>query len=396
MDYEYFFEKLRLSNPSRPMKKQILILLSLFSLLTIQLQAQRHGVIRRYINKLVNDTTDITKPQLIVYPTLAFAPETSWEFGLSSLYVYYAQKDTSNRLSEVNGFAFYTLENQYGIWFDHALYAHKNKWSFIGRLRYQNFPLLYHGIGPETPPDYIARVDARQLNIKERLLKKITKNIFAGPEVEFQRLSSVNFEPHGRTTIVKPLGSEGSSNLGFGGGIVYDHRHNVLNVRQGGFAELALVHYNKKWGSDFSFTTIISDNRIYKPVNKRDVLAAQIFGQFSINHPPFNQLAMLGGESLMRGYYFGRFRDRNQLAAQAEYRMLPLPFQFTKRWGATIFGSTGTVFNTFDDLAARDFKWAGGAGLRFLLFPKKDIFTRLDFAFTNESKGVYIFIGEAF
>ena len=378
------------------MRKQILVLVSFISLLTTQLRAQQPGFIKRYINKLVNDTTNITKPQLIVYPTLAFAPETSWEFGLSSLYVYYAKRDTNNRLSEVNGFTFYTLENQYGIWFDHALYAHKNRWSFIGRLRYQNFPLLYHGIGPETPSEYIARVDARQLNIKERVLKKITNNIFAGPEVDFQRLSSVNFEPNGTDSIQKPPGSEGSSNLGFGGGIVYDNRHNVLNVRNGGFAELALLHYDKKWGSDFSFTTIISDNRIYKSINRRDVLAAQIFGQVSINQPPFNQLAMLGGESLMRGYYFGRFRDRNQLAAQAEYRMLPLPFRFTKRWGATVFGSTGTVFNEFDDLTAGDFKWAGGAGLRFLLFPKKDIFTRLDFAFTNESKGIYIFIGEAF
>ena len=378
------------------MRKQILVLVSFISLLTTQLRAQQPGFIKRYINKLVNDTTNITKPQLIIYPTLAFAPETSWEFGLSSLYVYYAKRDTNNRLSEVNGFTFYTLENQYGIWFDHALYAHKNRWSFIGRLRYQNFPLLYHGIGPETPSEYIARVDARQLNIKERVLKKITNNIFAGPEVDFQRLSSVNFEPNGTDSIQKPPGSEGSSNLGFGGGIVYDNRHNVLNVRNGGFAELALLHYDKKWGSDFSFTTIISDNRIYKSINRRDVLAAQIFGQFSINQPPFNQLALLGGESLMRGYYFGRFRDRNQLAAQAEYRMLPLPFRFTKRWGATVFGSTGTVFNEFDDLTAGDFKWAGGAGLRFLLFPKKDIFTRLDFAFTNESKGIYIFIGEAF
>jgi hypothetical protein len=378
------------------MKKQLLTPLLISCLLATQLQAQRSNFITRYINKLVNDTTDITKPQLIVYPTLAYAPETSWEFGLSSLYVYYAQQDTTNRLSEINGFTFYTLEKQYGIWFDHALYAHQNKWSFIGRLRYQNFPLLYHGIGPETPPDFIARVDARQLNIRERVLKKISNNIFAGPEVDFQRLSSVDFVPHGQINIAKPPGSEGSANLGFGGGIVYDRRHNVLNVRDGAFAELALLHYDKKWGSDFAFTTILSDNRIYKSVNKRDVLAAQIFGQFSINNPPFNQLSLLGGESLMRGYYFGRFRDRNQLATQVEYRMLPLPFSFTKRWGATVFGSTGTVFNEFDDLSLRDFKWAGGAGLRFLLFPKKDIFTRLDFAFTNESRGIYIFIGEAF
>ncbi len=378
------------------MKKYVLILATLFFLFGIELQAQRPGFVRRYISKLVNDTTDISKPQLIAYPTLAFAPETSWEFGVSSLYVYYAQRDTTNRLSEVNSFIFYTLERQYGIWFDHALYTNKSSWSFLGRLRYQNFPLLYHGIGAQTPSDYIARVDARQLNIRERVLKKVAKNIFAGPEVDFQRLSSVNFEPHDGGTIQKPLGSEGSANLGFGGGILYDNRHNVLNVRNGGFAELALLHYDKKWGSDFSFTSILSDNRIYRAINKRDVFAAQVFGQFSINQPPFNQLSLMGGEGLMRGYYFGRFRDRSQLAAQAEYRMLPLPFRFTKRWGATLFGSTGTVFSDFEDLAFRDFKLAGGAGVRFLLFPKKDVFTRLDFAFTKESKGVYIYIGEAF
>jgi outer membrane translocation and assembly module TamA len=192
------------------------------------------------------------------------------------------------------------------------------------------------------------------------------------------------------------LGSEGSSNLGFGGGILYDNRHNVLNVREGGYAELAILHYNNAWGSTFSFTSVISDNRLYKSINKRDVLAAQVLGQLTYGQPPFNQLSLLGGESLMRGYYTGRFRDRNQLAAQVEYRMLPLPFTFTKRWGAAIFGSTGTVFSSFNNFNTKHFVWAGGAGIRFLVFPKKDIYSRLDFAFTREGSGIYIFVGEAF
>jgi hypothetical protein len=96
----------------------------------------------------------------------------------------------------------------------------------------------------------------------------------------------------------------------------------------------------------------------------------------------------------MRGYYTGRFRDKNQLAAQAEFRMLPLGF--TKRWGAAVFGATGTVFNHFHQLSLNNFVVAGGAGLRFLLFPKKDIFSRVDLAFTKEGTGIYLFIGEAF
>jgi len=38
----------------------------------------------------------------------------------------------------------------------------------------------------------------------------------------------------------------------------------------------------------------------------------------------------------------------------------------------------------------------GGAGLRFLLFPEKDIYTRIDYALTKEGSGFYFFIGEAF
>lgn len=370
------------------------IFLLALSFLPNLLAAQRPGFFKRYINNIINDTTDIREPQFLAYPTLAFAPETSWEIGLSSLFVYYAKKDTSNRLSEINGFTFYTLRRQYGAVFDHALYTHRNRYAFLGKIRYQNFPLLYFGIGPKTPEEFQARVDARLLNIKERALKKIGKNIFTGAEIDFQRLSKVEFVPHGQAPVTKPLGHEGSTNLGFGGGILYDDRHNVLNVRDGAFAELALLHYNQAWGSDFAFTTILSDNRLYKAINSRNVLALQAFGQFSIGEPPFNQLALLGGETLMRGYYTGRFRDKNQLAAQAEFRMLP--FSFAKRWGAAVFGGTGTVFNRFSNLSLKNFVWAGGAGLRFLLFPKKDIFTRLDFALTKEGSGFYIFIGEAF
>ena len=33
---------------------------------------------------------------------------------------------------------------------------------------------------------------------------------------------------------------------------------------------------------------------------------------------------------------------------------------------------------------------------RLLIFPDKDIYTRLDLAFTEEGRGLYFFIGEAF
>jgi len=357
---------------------------------------EKPGVLKRYINRLFFDTADVSKPQFLFYPTITYAPETSWEFGVSSVFVFYANRDTTNRLSEITGLSFVTLEQQYGFWFDHALYSQDNKWFSLGRLRLQSFPLLYHGIGPDSPEEHLAQVNANLIQIKERVLRKIYGSFYGGLEVDYQRLSSVEFVPNRNELTDLPFGSEGSTNVGIGAGLLYDNRHNVLNVRDGFFTELAFLNYHNAWGSDNSFTSVISDTRLYRSVNKRDVLAFQLLGQFNIGTAPFNQLALLGGESMMRGYYYGRFRDNNQVAFQAEYRMLPLPWSFTKRWGAAFFAGTGSVFNDARALSSKNFVWSAGTGLRFLLFPKKDIYTRVDLAFTNEGTGVYIFIGEAF
>lgn len=376
------------------MKKWILLILIFFFTYSQAQDKNNFGLLGRYINYLVNDTADVSRPKLLIYPTVGFSPETSWEFGFSSLYVYYANRDTTNRLSEVSGFTFYTLENQYGFWLDHALYTDKNKWFFLGRFRYQSFPLLFYGIGPNSPSDPLAEIEGNYLFLKERVLREIKPSFYGGLEIDFQSLTQVEYldeDPN----LTRPLGGNGSTNLGLGFGLVYDNLHNALNARHGLFSELALIHYDDAWGGDFNFTSIVSDNRIYRPVNKNDVFAAQVFGRFIVDgEAPFNQLSLLGGENLMRGYYLGRYRDDNIVAAQVEYRMLP--FRFSKRWGASFFLAAGQVYGDENKLAINQFLPTAGTGIRFLLFPDKDIFTRLDFAFTQEGPGIYFFIGEAF
>jgi hypothetical protein len=58
--------------------------------------------------------------------------------------------------------------------------------------------------------------------------------------------------------------------------------------------------------------------------------------------------------------------------------------------------AAGQVFSYENKFDWTNFLPTGGAGLRFLIFPEKDIYTRLDFAFTQEGSGVYFLIGEAF
>lgn len=392
-----------LSLSSTYKKLLVIILLSgLFTASSLHAQkdttthARRQSLPVRYINRLINDTTEPSKPQFLAYPTLAYAPETSWEFGLSSLYVYYAKRDTTNRLSEISAFSFFTLQQQYGVILDNALYSDDNKWFLLGHTKFQSYPLLYFGLGPTSNSEHIAQINAVTLQARQRVLRKVYKNMYIGAEFDFQRLSQVEFIPTVAHPIHLPAGHTGYSNLEMGLGLVYDNRHNVLNVRHGIYSEVAYLHSDKSWGSDFTMSTLFVDHRMFFPVQKRNVLAVQAIGQFNSGDVPFNQLALMGGEMMMRGYYLGRYRDRNIIAAQAEFRMLPLPFHFTKRWGVAAFISAGTVFNNWDNLQLNHLVVAGGGGIRFLLFPKKDIYTRADVAFTREGPGVYIFVGESF
>tara|TARA_B100001093_G_scaffold445955_1_gene449879 strand:+ start:183 stop:1217 length:1035 start_codon:yes stop_codon:yes gene_type:complete len=344
---------------------------------------------------MLNDTNDLSAPKFMTYPTLALSPETSWEIGLSSLYIYSANRDLNNRLSELKAFTFYTLNHQYGIWLDHALYTDKNDWFFLGRVRYQSFPLLYYGIGSESNPDYLARIDGNFTFFKERILREILPNLYTGLEIDYQRLNNVSFEKSAAINkIDMPMGSSGSSNLGLGWGFVYNNIHNALNPRKGVFSEWAILNYNSQIGSEFNLTSSIIDNRVYIPIKDRNVLAMQLYGQFTNGNAPFNLLSLMGGESLMRGYYLGRFRDNHLIAGQIEYRLLP--FSFSKRWGASFFMAAGEVFNNQQKFKIQNLLPTAGAGLRFLLFPEKDIYTRIDCAFTQEGNGVYFFIGEAF
>lgn len=370
----------------------IFFILSFFLVKSQELPVQRSRF-SKYIDKIINDTNDLSAPKFMNYPTLAFSPETNWEIGLSSLFIYSAKKNLKNRLSEIKAFTFYTLEKQYGIWLDHALYTDKNKWFLLGRARYQSFPLLYYGIGSETSSDYLAVIDGKFSYFKERVLREIVPNLYTGLELDIQILNQVSYKKI-KNSFNKPIGGNGSVNVGLGWGIVFNNIHNILNPRKGIFSEWAFLNYSSNIGSDYQLTTLLSDNRFYIPVKSNNVLAFQILGQFTNGNPPFNLLSLMGGESLMRGYYLGRYRDRHLLASQIEYRLLP--FSFSKRWGASIFFAAGEVFNSEEKFKFNNLLPTAGAGLRFLLFPEKDIYSRIDYAITGEGSGIYFFIGEAF
>ncbi|MGA0559057.1 BamA/TamA family outer membrane protein [Larkinella sp. VNQ87] len=376
--------------------RQAVVYFLIFSVVGFSARAQ--GKLVRFAQKVLNDTSSAATSKLLVFPTAGFAPETSLELGVRAFSLFYAKRDTVvNRLSEIVLYSFVTLKGQFGVLLENAAYTNKNTYFFLGRARYQQFPLLYYGIGPNTPSVNPALVNSSYFQIRQRILRKVIRNWYAGAEADFQTIQRVSFEfdeqhPPGYRL---PLGGEGSTTVGLGAAVVYDDRKNVLNVRKGHFLETGLLWYRPGFGSDFSYQSVVLDGRLYRPLGQPNrVLALQLAGTFMTGAIPFNNLGLLGGESLMRGYYLGRYRDKSVLAGQAELRWLP--FGFSKRWGGTLFAGLGSVAPAVRDFQLNQVRWAAGGGVRFLFFQKKDVFLRADLGVTREGTGFYVSLGEAF
>jgi hypothetical protein len=386
------FEKLNVLKFS---KYLLISLICIFLVVVANGQKLKEFIVNKKEHLLGEFEDSSGKSNYIVYPTLAYTPETKTEIGLVNLYLFYANQNNKNRLSEINTFSFYTAEKQYGVLLDHAVYGDGDKWFFLGRGKFQYFPMKYYGIGINTPEEGYDLVSNTNIQLRERVLRKIRGNFFIGAEFDFQKMYNVEFSVSNPVDYDYPTGYKGSSNIGFGMGLVFDNRKNVMNVRKGLFAEIAFLNYSKSVGSTNSFVSTQFDFRYFREgFNPKDVLAVQGSALFNNGDIPFNQMAMIGGESMMRGYYLGRFRDKNLFTSQAEYRFLP--FGFSKRLGAAAFISTATVAPSAKSLFSSSFKMAGGVGARYLIFKSKDIFVRFDLGFTREGNGYYFYIGEAF
>ena len=94
----------------------------------------------------------------------------------------------------------------------------------------------------------------------------------------------------------------------------------------------------------------------------------------------------------MRGYYLGRYRDKNMITFQTEYR-----FPVGWRFGGVCFLGFGDVANKIADFSPAEFKYSFGLGLRFMFDKQEKINARLDFGYTKDGDlGVYAMVVEAF
>jgi outer membrane translocation and assembly module TamA len=110
---------------------------------------------------------------------------------------------------------------------------------------------------------------------------------------------------------------------------------------------------------------------------------------------PFYLLPALGNDEMMRGYYNGRYRDRNFIAGQTELR-----YRLSERIGVVGFLGTGEVFHS--SFSFSQLKPDYGAGLRYFFDIEKGLSLRADYGIGQKpmgegrESGFYIGLGQAF
>lgn len=340
----------------------------------------------------LEDSVDSRKPILRALPTAYYTPETRIALEVFAYLSFYSKG--AERASNIRMFLAGTQNKQITLDIPWQIYFKDEKFIVDGKLDARRFPEYFYGIGNHTKEAERELYAYKSVGIRNFALKQIKGKKYSGITVAGRVLrTKPDLSVFDTLADMKEIiGSKGYSFLGIGPAFVYDARDVVLCPSKGAYLALS-ARFNMGETSEESvqFWNLSADLRQYFPLTKTTVLAYQTKVECTFGNTPYRELPTLGGPLVHRGYYFGRLRDNHLAVAQAEIRQ-----HLFWRVGAVVFGSIGKVYNDDNLVLFDEYRPAGGGGLRFKLSKKDEANIRLDFAFTPDSRGIYVFFAEAF
>ena len=383
--------------PSFSFKKvQYIYFLGLFSLLflTFDTKAQSDSLKTIPVEKLplpIKSPANIR--HVLVLPIIARSIETGWSFGLASAATFHLKSgDTTTRTSNAQALALYTTRHQLVVAINGSIYFPGERFILNVQLSYSSFPDNFWGLGKRAPDHNKESYKFKQYYVYLHPQVLIGRNLFLGLLYEYQRVFDVEYAKGQLFDKENVIGRDGYHVSGMGLSLTYDTRNNAFSPDKGVMLQFHFDHFAPFLGSNYQYTNYVLDLRRFIRVYKGQVLAIQAFGSFNTGETPLRSLSYIGGASNLRGYYAGRYRDKNAAILQAEYR-IPLFW----RIGAAGFAGVGNVGPELKDINLSHLKESWGGGLRVALNRKEKLNLRLDYGFARgKSSGFYLQIGEAF
>ena len=251
------------------------------------------------------------------------------------------------------------------------------------------FPSTLWGIGYEQGNNDDNETDYSRLKFeaKPRFLVRLAPHTYIGPLVNVQYINITDFDQ----SVADLMGCDERKFTTFGGGLsfTYDSRDIILNATRGWFVQLDQI-FNPSWlGNKHVYHWTDLTVSTYHKAWRGAVIAGEFHSLFNYNDVPWPMLATVGGQSRMRGYFEGRYRDDNIVEAQIELRQ-----HIKKRHGIVVWVGAANVFPKFSEMRLKQTLPNFGTGYRWRF--KQGVNVRLDLGLTRNGMGFIFNINEAF
>lgn len=251
---------------------------------------------------------------------------------------------------------------------------------------FSSFPSRFWGIGYDAGrQDHYSKYTLEEIYLRADFLKKLVPKAYMGFITTIRNNSAKKFKE------AYMLQDKSKYATALGGGVIlsYDSRDFIPNPAKGLYAKIEQQFYPHFLGSTETFYKTEFVARYYKQAWKGSILAFDLQGTFNNGDVPWSMNAMMGGSYQMRGYFEGRYNDKNLIQTQMEVRQ-----HIYRRSGAVAWVGAGNVFPKFSKFEWKNTLPTYGIGYRWEF--KKRVNVRLDYGFGKNESAFYFNINEAF
>jgi hypothetical protein len=379
------------------MKRLLILLIILISVHPVFAQL---NFLPKFIRKMYFNKDSSKRPSFVIVPAISSAPETGLEIGGAALYSFYADTiDHRTNVSSLYGYATITTKAQTKLSLNANYWTPKNKVHYTGSISFYNFPFNFYGIGNNTRAANVELVKEKRYKANLESDYYLGNNFYLGYVLgAFKYFYGYD----SNLPLIYDSGpnvedKRGGAAVYAGPTFTYDTRNNNTYTTKG---MIINAYYNLMHGAFINngyeggfFNIEYSE---FFSLSKKFVLGTDIQEQsLTGGSSPFYLLPQMGSDEMMRGYYGGRFRDRNLIAGQTELR-----YRIDPRFGLAAFVGTGEVFHS--DFSFPQLKINYGGGVRYFFDIQKGLSFRLDYGVgdkpAGESRisGFYIALGQSF
>lgn len=354
-------------------------------------------------NKIqLTDTLSLKKKSVFIsaLPAVGYTLQTGFAGLVTGNIAFYPKGVKDGKISIISTSITYSEYKQIIIPLFADIVSRNGYWGFVSDNRYMSYPSNIFGLGGPTDPNKNHTINFEQIKLHQTVLRRVYKHIYLGAGFYYDRFWNIKvIDPQTRRInvfIQRELGTEVTAS-GPVGKLIIDSRKNQINPTQGFYTNLTLRQNLKQLGSNREWASLQIDVRKYInfPRGSHNTLALWSFNWLTLaGNPNYLFLPSTGWDDQYntgRGYVQSRFRGKQMIYAEAEYR-----YRITRNG---ILG--GVAFFNWQKFYGNERKYdpflrGFGAGLRIRINKKSGANICLDYGFGKGSRGFYLNLGELF